>query len=86
MTDRKTFASYYGKKDAEWFSNVIWSNESRFYLYHDAPEHCIRISSEKYYPSCIKMTLKHEKRGIMVWEAFTAAGVGKLIRSKRVDK
>ena len=28
ITDRKTFATYCGKKDAKWFSNVIWSDES----------------------------------------------------------
>ena len=37
MIDRKTFSSCYGKKDAEWFRNVFWSDESRFYLFSDLP-------------------------------------------------
>ena len=41
INDRKTFSSCYGKKDVEWFRNVFWTDESRFCLFSDAPEHCI---------------------------------------------
>ena len=80
INDRKTFSSCYGKKDAEWFRNVFWSDESRFCLLSDAPGHCIRRPGERFSLNCIKTTVKHGNGGIMVWKTFTAAGVGKLTR------
>ena len=80
INDRKTFSSCYGKKDAEWFRNVFWLDESRFCLFSDAPERCIRRPGERFSRNCIKTTVKHGNGGIMVWETFTAAGVGELIR------
>jgi len=80
ISDRKTFASRYGTKDADWFRNVFWSDESRFCLASDAPERCIRRSGERFSPNCIKTTVKHGNGGIMVWGTFTAAGVGEIIR------
>ena len=80
INDRKTFSSCYGKKDAEWFRNVFWTEESRFCFFSDAPERCIRRSEERFSPNCIKMIVKHGNGGIMVWRTFTAAEVGELIR------
>ena len=80
INDRKTFASRYGKKDAECFRNVFWSDESRFCLFSDAPERCIRRSGERISPSFTKTTRKHGNGRIMVWRTFTAAGVGELPR------
>ena len=76
ITDRKTFAFYYDKKDAVGFSNVIWSEESQFWLSSDVPEYCIRRSVKKYNPSCIKMTVNHGNGGIWCGEP---ADVGKLM-------
>ena len=80
INDRRIFSSCYGKKDAKWFRNVFWSDESKFCLFSDAPERCIRRPGERFSPNCIKTTVKHGNGGIMVWGTFTAAGVGELIR------
>ena len=57
---RKTFfLPEYGKFDSEWFSRVVWSDESRFQLHADAPERCVRRSGEKYNSECISTTVKH---------------------------
>ena len=84
ITDRKTFASYYCTKDAESFSNVFWSDESRFCLSSDASKPFIRRSEEKYHPSWMKTTVKRGNGWIIVWVAFTAAGVRKLIRCEEL--
>ena len=80
INNGKMFASCYGEKDTEWFKNVFWSDKSRFCLFSDAPKCCIRKCGERFLPSCIKTTMEHGNERIMVWETFTAAGVGELIR------
>ena len=49
----------YGKVDSEWFSRVMWSDESRFQLHADASERCVQRSGEKYNSECISTTVKH---------------------------
>ena len=39
MKDRIRFLAEYGQFDSEWFSRVVWSDESRFKLH--APERCV---------------------------------------------
>ena len=51
--------------DSEWFSRVVWSDESRFQLHADAPERCVQKSGDKNNSECMSTTVKHG--GVMVW-------------------
>ena len=77
------FLAEYGKFDSEWFSRVVWSDESIFQLHADAPERCVRRSGEKYNSECISTTVNHGGRGVMVWGAFSAAGTGELLHCEK---
>ena len=83
INDKKTFSSCYGKKDAKWFRNVFWSDESRFCLFSDAPERCIRRPGERFSPNCIKTTVKHGNGGIMVWGILLPQELGNLLDARR---
>lgn len=83
IRDRIEFHKRYGHHGPEWFDRVIWSDESRFQLVSDAPERCIRRSDERFHPECISTTVKHGGGGVMVWGAFSSAGVGELIRCEK---
>jgi len=48
-------------------------------LHGDAVERCLRKSGEKYNNKCISTTVKHGGRGVIVWGAFVAAGIGELL-------
>lgn len=80
IKDRLNFYNLYGMYDSQWFQYVFWSDECRFELHSDAPERCLRRSTEKYFTECISTTKKHGAGGIMVWGIFSASGVGELIR------
>ena len=77
------FLAKYGNFDSDWFQRVLWSDESIFELCPDAPESCLHRSGEKFNPECISTSVKHGGCGIMVWGAFSSAGVGELIRCEQ---
>lgn len=83
IKDRLRFLTEYGRNDADWFDRVLWSDESRFQLCSDGPERCIRRSNERCHPDCLSTTVKHGGGSIMVWGAFSSAGVGVLVRCEK---
>jgi len=40
-------------------------------------------SAEKYNNGCIFLTAKHERRAVIVWEAFLAAGICELLQCEK---
>ena len=65
------------------FCGVLWSYDSRFELCSDTPERCLHRSGERFNPECISTAVKHGGGGIMVWGAFSSAGVGELMRCEQ---
>ena len=64
-TDQIKLLAEYGNFDSEWFSRVVWSDESIFVGCR--PPDLVRNE-------CISTTVKHGGRCVMVWGAFSAAG------------
>ena len=64
-------------KDMNW-DNVIFSDESRFFLVSDMPFPVRRRKEEEYLPECLNPTMKHEGGGIVVWGCFAKNSVGRL--------
>lgn len=68
------------QRSDEYWRSIWWSDESRFAFVSDRPQNCIRRSTERFRPDCLQTTVKHGGGGLMVWGAFSAAGVGALHR------
>ncbi len=66
-------------RDQDW-SNVIFSDESRFCLINDRPVSVRRRKGEEYLPECLNPTMKHGGGGIMVWGCISSKGVGRLYK------
>ena len=63
------------ESSVEWWIN-IWPLQ-------DASECCLRRSGERFNPECISTTVECGGGGIMIWGAFSSAGVGELIRCEQ---
>jgi len=67
------------KKKLEW-NNIIWSDESKFNLYHsDRRQRVWRMPKEKYDADCLLPTFKHGGGGVMVWGCFVNNQPGPLV-------
>lgn len=62
---------------AERWSNVIFSDESRFCTISDAPQLVRRLSSESLRPECLQRTTKYPP-SVMVWGCFSSKGYGRI--------
>ncbi len=67
----------------DWCRFVLFTDESPFVLQWKGRVLVWRRMGERYHPDCLQGTVKHDKK-IMVWGAFSAQGVGKLIRIKGI--
>jgi len=62
------------------WSNIIWSDESKFNLHHsDGRQRVWRVPKEKYDVDCLIPTFKHGGGGIMVWGCFVNNQPGPLV-------
>jgi len=60
----------------EW-SNVIWTDESKFNLYgSDGIQYIRRPIAKRFDPQYMKPTVKHGGGNVMVWGAFSFRGIG----------
>ena len=76
---RMEFAlKYRGWTASEW-SNVVFSDESRFQLFrNDGRPFVRRRPGEGYRDDCVRPTLKHGGGSVMVWGCMSEMGVGEL--------
>lgn len=78
---RYEFARKYKHWDYNDWSNVVWSDESRFNLFgSDGREYCWKRKGEPLKDQHVKGTIKFGGGGIFVWGCFTARGIGYLCR------
>jgi transposase len=61
------------------WNKVIWSDESRFCLFHDGPRRVWRQKGERFDVENLMPTVKSGERGVMVWGCFCGTGLGPLV-------
>lgn len=81
----KSIRLQWAKKYRKWpktnWDRVIWSDESRFFLFgNDSRGFVRRPSGTRFDPQYQVATVKHGGGSIMVWGCFTRNGVGPLVR------
>ena len=78
---RLEFARSHKDWRAEQWSQVIFSDESRFLLHRiDGRVYVRRMAGEEFMEDCVQPTVKHGGGGIMVWGCINAKGVGFLTK------
>ncbi|KAK3556293.1 hypothetical protein QTP70_007047 [Hemibagrus guttatus] len=71
-------------KDSQTMSNkILWSDETKIELFGlNGKRHVWRNPCTAHHLANIILTLKHGGGSIMLWECFSAAGTGRLVRVK----
>ena len=78
---RLRFALQHKNWSVEDWSQIIFSDESKFQLYKSNGRTYVRRSvGEALDPKCVQQTVKHGGGNVMVWGAFTFLGVSELSR------
>lgn len=78
MEARLKFAKDHIDKDEQFWSNVIWSDESKFELFGSKRRQTVwRRNGNSHKPGLTQPTVKHSKY-VMVWGCFSAHGIGHL--------
>ena len=79
---RLEFARAHVNWTREQWSQVLWSDESRFVLYQNDKrrQYVRRLVGEEYHEQCVQPTVKHGGTGIMVWGCMSRAGLGQCVR------
>ena len=77
----------WAKEKVEWtaeqWSNVIWSDESKFNLNgSDGRVRVIRKKGERFSPNHVRKSVKFGVGSVMIWGCFGAGGVGPLVTMK----
>lgn len=76
---RMAFAKLYVNKDPEWWSDVIFADESKFTLWQsDGRVRVWRKVNEQLKKQNLQQTVKHGGGSVMVWGCMSSAGVGEL--------
>lgn len=79
MKRRLEFARKYISMPLSYWKKVLWSDESKFNLKaSDGIQKVWRKPEEAYSMSCMRGTVKHGGRNIMVWGCMAWNGVGKI--------
>lgn len=77
---RLQFANQYVTKDPDFWNRVIFSDESKFNLFHHDGRILVwRRRNAKLEPANMTCTVKYGGGGIMVWGCMAASGVGNLV-------
>ena len=78
------FAKDNHKKTEGYWKRVMWSDETKLELFgHRDVAYVWRKQEETYHSNTVP-TVKHDGGSIMLWECFSAAGTGNLVRVKGV--
>ena len=82
---RLAFAKEHLSKPIQFWSNVLWTDESKFELFGSKKrERVWRKSGEALLERNVKMTRKFGGGNIMVWGCFSRNGVGELARIESI--
>ncbi len=77
MKARKQFAEDKQTKDINYWSHVLWSDETKITLFgSDGVKRVWRQPGEEYKDKCVLPTVKHGGGSVMVWGCMSAAGTG----------
>ena len=77
--NRLSFAKTYKNKENNFWSKVLWSDETKINLFgSDGIKRVWRRAGEAYNENCTKPTVKHGGGSVMVWGCMSTAGVGQL--------
>ncbi len=75
----KQFAEDNLAKSMNYWNHVLWSDESKVYLFDsDGVQHVWWRPGEEYQENCALPRVKHDGGSIMVWGCMSAAGTGEL--------
>ena len=75
---RLQWAKDYKDWTTDQWKNVIWSDESRFNLFHNDDRSFVRRKSgEEYHPDCLQKTVKHPV-SVMIWGCINWYSIGRL--------
>lgn len=78
---RIEFANKYQNWTTKDWSNVVWTDESKFNLFgSDGRRYIRRPNGKKFDPRYTNPTMKHGGGSVMVYGAFSANGVGPIVR------
>ena len=77
------FLGEYGKFDSEWFSRVLWSDESRFQLLQLHADFQRGVFEELVINTIVNASLPQLSMEEEAWEAFSAAGTGELLHCEK---
>ena len=76
---RLNYAEMYENKDMDFWTRVLWSDESKFNWFGtDGRVMVWRAPKEEFQPACTVSTVKHGGGNVKVWRCFTWNGVESL--------
>ena len=79
VCDRLNFANESVSKAFDFWSNVLWSDETKIELFgHNGIQKVWRKNGTAYIPKNTVPTVKYGGGSIMIWGCFSAAGVGNI--------
>jgi hypothetical protein len=77
---RLTFARHYQHWTSDDWSQVLWSDETKFNLFNSDGNHMIRRpKGTRYQPKYIRPTVKFNGGGVLCWGCFSAKSIGPLV-------
>ncbi len=74
----KQFAEDNLAKSMNYWSHVLWSDESKVNLFDRCVQHVWRCPGEEYQENCALPTVEHGGASFMVWGCMITAGTGEL--------
>lgn len=81
LKDRLKFAKDHIQKDPEYWSKVLWSDETKVELFgHNNEKYVWREAGKAFNPRNTIPSVKHGGGSLMFWGCFSAKGPGRLVR------
>ena len=87
LKTRLEFAKSYIDKDAAFWKQVLWSDETKIELFgHNSVSSVYRKPGEAFLPKNTIPTVKHGGGSLMFWGCFAATGPGRLVKITGIMK